>query len=174
MTWPCWSTTARGTRTSPRTTDPQAADLSWPAGAAGLAGHHAGDATGDDNDALDSSITDQPGVVRMAGQDLDGPLLAGVRRDLDPEPDPAVHLDWQHDGRLGRQRLVGLGKRCLADGLLVPEAGPEFLGYMRGQRRDHEHQRLGEWPRHHSPGRGDPAGMTGELLQPGEGDIEHH
>src|ERR1022692_3962147 len=151
MTWPCWSTTARGTRTSPRTTDPQAADLSWPAGAAGLAGHHAGDAARNDDDALDRGIADQPGVVRMAGQDLDGPLLAGVRRDLDPEPDPAVHLYWQHDGRLGRQRLVGLANRCVAPGPLVPEAGPEFLGDMRGQRRNHEHQRLGERQRHRSP-----------------------
>src|ERR1022692_2274536 len=110
MTWQYWSITASGTRTGSWATDPQAADLSWPAGTGGFPGHHAGDSARDDNDALDGSIADVPGVVRMAGQDLDGPLLAGARRDLDPEPDPAVHLDWQHDGRLGRQRLVGLGK----------------------------------------------------------------
>ena len=67
----------------------------------------------------------------------------GVGGDRDVAAHLAVDLHRVLDGVVDEQRRVGLGERLVGDRLVVAEAAPQLLADVRGERRHHQHQRLG-------------------------------
>ena len=79
-------------------------------------------------------------------------VLGGVGGDLDPAADLAVDLHRVGD-RLGRPAAPGRrpGTSAYASDVVVAQPPPQLLGHVRGERRQHQHQRLGHLARRRRP-----------------------
>ena len=62
----------------------------------------------------------------------------------------AVDLHRVLDGVLDQVRRVGLRERAVRQRRVVAQPLPQLLGQVRGQRRDHQHERLDRRARHRS------------------------
>ena len=71
----------------------------------------------------------------------------GVGGDRDDRAHLAVDLHRHLDPVLDQQRRVDLRELLPGQRLLVAQPGPQLLGGVRGQRRQHQRQRLGHRPR---------------------------
>ena len=96
-----------------------------------------------------SSGSRRPAPRRSSARPARPPDL--VRRrvggDRDPAPHLALDLDRVLDAVVDQIRRVGHRERAVGQEVAVAQPLPQFLGDVRGQRRGHQHQRLGHQPR---------------------------
>ena len=83
----------------------------------------------------------------------------GVGGHGDVAADLAVDLHRVLDGVVDEQGRVGDGERGVRDAAVVAEAQPQLLADVRGERGDHQHERLGDLAADRSAG-----GHLGEVV----------